>query len=168
MTRVTSQKVRQMLLVTGEALDPSELPEKLELYNELGEALALGGSYSRHDLEDTSAPIAPQVVQYSDIEVYPSWRVFKMSTNRPARVRMYPNASMRAADTVRPIGTKPRDNSGRLLEVVTTPGVLSLVLSPAVDLSSETVLDPTFYVSLTNLDSVAGAVVVTYNYIRTE
>src|SRR3954451_20468663 len=38
MPRVTSQQIRQALLVTGEPVDPATL-EKLQLYNELGEPI---------------------------------------------------------------------------------------------------------------------------------
>jgi hypothetical protein len=40
--RITSQKNRQMILTTGTPLNPAELPEKLELYNEQGDPLYIG------------------------------------------------------------------------------------------------------------------------------
>lgn len=45
MTRVTSQQIRQALLVTGEPVDPTNL-EKLQLYNELGEPIDTGQDLS--------------------------------------------------------------------------------------------------------------------------
>ena len=168
MTRVSSQKTRQAVLVTGDPLDPNTLPEKLQLFNELGEPLMMGGGYSRHDQESPTAVLNPSELAAGTIEFYPSVRFYKIETNRPARVRMYPTAAQRDADLLRNIGTKPVGNHGRLLEVVTTPGMLELILSPAVDVTSVDPFDSTFYVSVTNLDSVAGAVVVTYHYFRTE
>jgi hypothetical protein len=76
---------------------------------------------------------------------------------------------MRDVDLTRAIGISPRGNHGRLLEVVTaTPDLLSLILSPAVDITSADAFNSDFFVSVTNLDSVAGPVVVTYSFFRTE
>jgi hypothetical protein len=170
MARVQSQKVRQAVLVTGDPVDPNMLPEKLQLFNELGEPLMMGGGFARHEEVDTTAVMIPGQIQARDLELYPSVRIFKIGTNRPARVRMYPTAAMRDADLLRPIGTKPpsSSNHGRLLEVVTGAGLLELVLSPAVDLTSVDAFDALFYVSVTNLGDTDGAVAVTYHYFRTE
>lgn len=168
MTRITSQKVRQAVLVTGDPLDPNTLPEKLMLFNELGEPLMLGGGFARHDQDDVTGMLAPGVLEARVLELYPSVRLYKIATNRPARVRMYPTAAMRLADEARSIGRVPTGNHGRLLEVVTTPGILELILSPAVDITSVDAFDSQFYVSVTNLDVVAGPVVVTYSFFRTE
>jgi len=94
--------------------------------------------------------------------------LYKIATNRPARVRMYPTAAMRDNDFLRSVGRVPTGNHGRLLEVVTTPDILELILSPAVDITSVDAFDSEFYVSVTNNDSVAGPVVVTYSFFRTE
>jgi hypothetical protein len=168
MARVRSQKVRQAVLVTGDPVDPNELPEKIQLFNELGEPLMLGGGFARHEEVDTTAVLVQGQVVARDLELYPSVRLFKIGTNRPARVRMYPTAAMRDADMYRSLGQKPIGNHGRLLEVVTAPGLLELLLSPAVDVTSVDPFDPMFYVSVTNLDEAAGAVAVTYHYFRTE
>lgn len=168
MTRVSSQKVRQAVLVTGDPLDPNTLPEKIMLFNELGEPLMLGGGFARHDQEDVTGLLPPDAKETSTVTLYPSVRLYKISTNRPARVRMYPTADMRDADLFRPIGTTPRGNHGRLLEVVTATDLLELILSPAVDITSVDAFNSDFYVSVTNLDLVAGPVVVTYSFFRTE
>ena len=122
---------------------------------------------TRTSLVHTTASLAPDVIEKSSFTVYPSWRAFKFSTNRPARVRVYATASQRDNDELRAIGVDATGNHGLLLEMVTSSGSLSYVLSPTVDFSS---YDGTsnFYVSVTNRDSVAGTVVTTYDYIRTE
>lgn len=168
MTRITQQRTRQAVLVTGDPLDPNTIPEKLQLFNELGEPLMLGGGYSRHVKEDTSVLLEQGMTDKSSLEIYPSVRFWKISTNRPARVRLYPNADMRDADLYRSIGHKPSGNHGRLLEVVTTPYLLELNLSPTVDVTSLDAFDGTFFTSVTNLDTVSRAVVVTYSFFRTE
>lgn len=168
MTRVSSQKVRQAVLVTGDPLDPNTLPEKIMLFNELGEPLMLGGGFARHDLEDVTGQLLVNYTEARVVTLYPSVRLYKIATNRPARVRMYPTELMRAIDEPRSLGTAPRGNHGRLLEVVTTPDLLELILSPAVDITSVDAFNSDFYVSVTNMDLVAGPVVVTYSFFRTE
>jgi hypothetical protein len=168
MARVTSQRTRQAILVTGDPLDPLIVPEKLQLFNELGEPLMLGGGFARHELEDATGVLTPDEVVSREVEFYPSVRLYKIATNRPARVRLYPTPEQRDNDLLRPVGQKPSGNHGRLLEVVTAPGLLELTLSPAVDITSVDPFVPTFYVSVTNEDVVNGAVEVTYHYFRTE
>jgi hypothetical protein len=168
MARVQSQKVRQFVLVTGDPLDPDTLPEKIQLFSELGEPLMLGAGYARYDEVDTTGVLAEGENASRTLELYPSVRLFKVETNRPARVRIYPTAEMRDADLDRPIGVKPTGNHGRLLEVVTADDLLELWLSPAVDITTVDKFDSDFYVSVTNLDDTSGAVEVTYHYFRTE
>jgi hypothetical protein len=159
-----------MILVTGDPVDPNALPEKLQLFNELGEPLMLGGGFARREQEETTGLLEPGQLETDVVEFYPSVRLYRITTNRPARVRLYPTAAMRDADISRSIGVAPpRDqNTGRLLEVVTTPNILDLVLSPAVDITSVDAFVAEFFTSVTNLDSVAGGVAVTYHYFRTE
>jgi len=157
-----------MLLVTGDPLDPNTLPEKLQLFNELGEPLMLGGGYARHEQEETTGLLIPNEIETDSLEMYPSVRLYKIKTNRPARVRLYPTAEQRQLDIGRQAGVKPYGNHGRLLEVVTTSTVPELILSPAVDMTSVDAFNSVFYSTVTNMDSVNGAVVVTYYYFRTE
>lgn len=168
MARVTQQRTRQALLVTGDPLDPFLVPEKLQLFNELGEPLMLGGGFARHELIDNTAVLVSGAVEQGVVELYPSVRLYKIITNRPARVRLYPTAAMRDADISRSVGIKPTGNHGRLLEVVTTISLLELILSPAVDITSVDPFSSDFYTSVTNRDTVSGAVAVTYHYFRTE
>lgn len=168
MTRVRSQKVRQAVLVTGDPVDADTLPEKIELFNEAGEPLLLGVGSSRVVEEVASGFIASNGTQFDTFPAHPGIRLWKIATNRPARVRVYPTEEYRTADVDRPVGTRPQPDSGRLLEVVTTPDLLELTLSPAVDMHSKEEFFDDFYVTVQNRDSVAGAVVTTYYYIRTE
>jgi len=169
MPRVTSQKTRQMLLETGDPLNPNELPERLQLFNAEGEPLMIGTQGVRADFDHTtSADVDPGETEVGAVIGFPGWRVIQLETNRPARIRLYPTLAQRDADLVRGIGTKPAPNSGRLLEVVTYVGALVWAMNPTVDLASADKADSTFYVSITNLDTVMGPVVTTYTYVRTE
>jgi len=157
-----------MLLVTGDPLNPNELPEKVQLFNEEGEPLMIGLTGDRAELVHTTLSIASGVIEGSGIVVFPGWRAIQLKTNRPARVRMYPTAAKRDADLTRGIGIRPKPDAGRLFEIVTYPGALDFDLNPTVDVAARDPADPTFYVSVTNLDTIAGPVVTTYTYVRTE
>ena len=125
------------------------------------------GAYSRTTKTHTTASLAKDAVESGVLTVHPGWRAFKFSTNRPARVRVYSTAAQRDADVSRPVDSDPTGNHGRLLEMVTSTGFLTYTLSPTVDFASDDGSSD-FYVSVTNLDTVTGAVVSTYDYIRTE
>lgn len=166
--RITSQKLREMILVTGDLLNPGDLPEKLALYNEEGEPLYIGLQGVRAVFGHATSLLTPGETEASSVIGFPGWRVIRLETNRPARVRLYSRSAQRDADLDRGIGVKPQGNSGRLLEVVTYTGELSWDMNPTVDLAAVDKADPTFYVSVTNLDLVTGSVVTTYTYVRTE
>lgn len=168
MTRITSQKTRQMLLTSGEPLNANELPEKLQLFNEEGEPLVIGTQGVRSEFDHTTAPLAAGATETGVVNAFPGWRVIRLKTNRPARVRLYPTIAQRDADLDRGVGRKPAGNSGRLLEVVTYAGELEWDMNPTADLASADALDTNFFVSVQNLDLVTGAVVTTYTYVRTE
>lgn len=168
MPRISSQKTRQMLLVSGDPLSPAELPEKVQLFNEEGEPLMIGLQGVRASFDHTTLAINPGTIQADGFVAFPGWRVIRLVTNRPARVRLYPTAVQRDADLARGIGIKPKPDAGRILEVVTYAGALDWDTNPTVDVAARDKLDPTFYVSVTNLDSVTGPVVTTYTYVRTE
>ena len=168
MARVTQQRIRQMLLTTGDPLDPNELPERLQLFNELGEPLMLGSSGVRTTKEHTTGFLTPGTIETDVLEIAPSWRMFRIATNRPARVRVYPTAIYRDNDLNRALGTKPRGDHGRLFELVTSPNNLEYALTPLVDMVSDEPYSENFYISVTNLDITAGGIETTYHYIRTE
>lgn len=169
MPRVTSQKLRHMILTVEASLDPGELPEKLALFNEEGEPLMIGLQGVRAEFDHITSALTPGSIEAGSVSAFPGWRVIRLETNRPARVRLYPTIAQRDADINRGIGVKPKGNSGRLLEVVTyLPNGLIWDMNPTVDLASASKADPTFFSSVTNLDSVTGPVVTTYTYVRTE
>lgn len=168
MVRITSDKLRQMILTTGEPLHPGEHPEKLALFNEEGEPLMIGLQGVRASFDHTTSALAAGATETGTVSAFPGWRVIRLVTNRPARVRLYPTIAQRDADLARGVGVKPHGNSGRLLEVVSYAGELEWDMNPTVDLASMDKADPTFFSSVTNLDSVTGPVVTTYTYVRTE
>jgi hypothetical protein len=157
-----------MILTTGDPLHPGDLPEKLALFNEEGEPLVIGTQGVRAEFDHTTAALASGAMESGIVDAFPGWRVIRLETNRPARIRLYPTIAQRDDDLDRSVGTKPKGNSGRLLEVVTYEGALTWDMNPTVDLASAATEDPIFFSAVTNLDSVTGTVVTTYTYVRTE
>lgn len=98
-----------------------------------------------------------------------SLRVLSIATNRPARIRFYATAALRDADASRPLGTDPTGNHGLFLEVVTSTGQLTQILSPQVDISNmESSPSSSIPYTVTNLDASAGVVTTSITYISTE
>lgn len=100
------------------------------------------------------------------ISMSSGYRVLRVQTNRPARVRLYVNAIKRDADENRPAGTDPTGDHGLFLDVVTTPDLLTITLAPLAYGFVET--GSAVPITITNMDSGAGEVVVTLTYVRTE
>lgn len=171
MTRVTSRKIRQALLVVGEALDPNDLPEEWQLFDAEGTPLAPGGGYARTTITHlTDIPLAFEESENSEFEVHPGWRAFRVSTNRPARVRVYASEAyqLAEAEVERPIGRDPVGDHGLLFELVTTVEDLDYTLSPTVDFISGDG-SSIFFVTITSLDEeVTGTVQTTFHYARIE
>lgn len=96
-----------------------------------------------------------------------AFRVYKVETDRAARVRLYTTTAKRDADATRPVGTDATGDHGVLLDLVTTSGVLSLELSPSVDAYLPGTAG-TVPVTVDNLSAGTSTVLVTFTYVRTE
>lgn len=129
-----------------------------------------GGSSAPIAREQIAVPTANLAASASEnvtVTVAAGWRAFGLQTNRPARVRVYRTTAQRTADAARAAGTDPTGDHGVLLDFVTTSGDLDWTLSPAIDMHSGDASSE-FPAAVTNLDVVAGAVIATFDYVRTE
>jgi len=178
MPRVTQQKTRQALLVTGATLDPAILPEKIEIYDDEGNALNIPKGARREviittasldEAEDTGKldTRAPGEGESGTAEVGVGVMLTKLTVNRASRVRFYTSEAKRDADILRDRFTDPMDypetnatiDHGCLAEflLLTT---LSLDNIPADYLVGEPGTGDIYY-RIDNFDLVAGAVTVT-------
>lgn len=170
MGRLTSQGVRQAIFVSPTGPFIADYPyERLELFDENGDPVNFSGRTKRDTIVQTTTSLAPSAIYSGFMDVKKSWRILKLVTNRPARIRIYNDSAVRDADAGRGLRV-PSAFSEVLFEIVTTPIQLTRYLTPAMDLTSK---DPNtnasrFYISVTNLDSVTGTVVTTYTYLQTE
>jgi hypothetical protein len=180
MPRITSQKTRQVLLVTGTSLDPNELPEKLEIYNSEGDPLSIprGG---RRIVPKVTSVLAAAVDTGKLITRAPGggesgsidfdsmgMLLTGISVSQACRVRLYDSAAHRDADVLRDRYTDPVDrgglgatpNHGCLTEflLLTT---LSLVNVPA-DYLQVATGDTQLYYRIDNFDLAAGAITVNF------
>lgn len=177
MTRVTSQRTRQFLLVTGEPLDPENLPEKVQLYSETGEPLSIPLSHRRVVTKTTAvlagAPDLGNIYNRKpgggESGVWPMGvgvMLTKIEVTKPCRVRLYTSADKRDADVDRDRYTDPKDYGGT--DAVPDHGCLSefllLTISSLENIPADYVVsaagDADIYYRIDNFDLTAGAVTV--------
>lgn len=128
-----------------------------------------GGSGSTGFIADTVAVNSSSLISGGSgivsLTTYPLMTIRKITTNYPARVRVYTTNALAVADNLRNLTTEPTGNHGCLLEVVTTSSLLNIELSPAVQFY--TVESPTnLYFNFTNLDSSTRVITATFNVYR--
>lgn len=115
----------------------------------------------RNTADVTTASLATGATDDVSLDLAKTYLLLKLTTDKPARVRIYATDAARTADASRPVGTDPDDNDAVMLEYVTTADALSAVLSPLVKgASAETVPSTSIPVAVTNNGST-GTVTVT-------
>jgi len=128
-----------------------------------------GASIARNTVTVTTTSLADNATFTGTISLAKTYTLLKITTNIPARVRIYDTVANRSADLSRPVGTPHAENSGLILEYVTTLGILSATLSPLVDGTSlETTPTSNIPISITNLSGSTDTVTVTFTYIPLE
>lgn len=125
---------------------------------------------ARASMNFSTASLAANASENDDVTTLPRQaKLYSLATNRPARVRAYSTSAHRTADASRAAGTDPTGNHGCLLDIVTTSGVLSIDLSPMVDVCNlDSPVADKIYFAVQNLDTGAGVVTTTITYRRAE
>lgn len=126
-----------------------------------------GGGWARQTKTLITGPLASGATATGTVDLAGSYRVLRVATDVPARVRLYTNAAKRDQDLARPVGVKPSGDHGRMLEVVTTAALPAMDLSPTLDGFVEDGSDAVPY-SVTSTSPSGGAVAVSFVWIRTE
>lgn len=128
-----------------------------------------GGGGARETVTKVTASLADQASENGVITMAPGYRLLKIDTDVSARVRLYATATQRNADASRPIGQDPSGNHGLTMEFISDTGLLSAVLSPAVDgYSLEATPSDDIPYRITNLSGGSTAVTVTLTWQKTE
>ena len=127
------------------------------------------GGWQRTTASVTTASLATGALSKTTIALARSYRLFKITTDKAARVRIYATAVQQTADEARAIGVDPSGDHGLIFEFVTTSLLLSSVLSPFVDgASMETTPSANIPITITNLSGATGTVKVDLTFVRTE
>lgn len=66
-----------------------------------------------------------------DLSLHTAFNLWKIETNKAARIRIYTSTAERTADTSRAVGVAPAEGAGLITEVITTSGLLVVPMCPA-------------------------------------
>lgn len=106
---------------------------------------------------------AEVALEFPDCRAY---RLYRIESNAPCRFRMYTTDLQRDQDANRRVGKDPEQDSGLMLEFITTPLLLEADLSPVVDGFID--VGNFGYCRIQNRSGVTRTIEVTLTYIRTE
>lgn len=184
MTRVSNKKIRQYLLITGEAVDPDLVPDVIQLYTDEGQPFNLDAVMALNASRRTLSKITASLAAAEDTGKLETrlagggesgvWDLgvgvllTHISVDRPARIRFYTSAAKRDADVARDRFTDPMDLGGQnmsqdhgCLTEFLLMSELEMDNIPADYLTSSEALNDDIYYRIDNYDLVAGTVTVT-------
>lgn len=141
--------------------------EKFFIADDTGVPRPAGGGGGRSSVSYTTASLAAGASEQGSFTAPPSFTMFHLATDYPARVRVYLSSAYRTADLARPVTTDPAGDHGCILEVVTTAALLDLALSPEA-VAIMPAAGTTVYLTVQNLDIVSRAVTVTIDLLSME
>lgn len=130
-------------------------------------ALPYQGIGGRDTASHTTASLAAAAAEDFTLALSKSFALFKVETDVQARVRLYASAAYRTADAARAIGVDPTGDHGLIAEVVTTPSMLSVWLSP-VAVGGAADGGAAVYGRIDNTGAGATAVAATLTYVTLE
>lgn len=121
--------------------------------------------FARTTVVHTTASLANGAQELSVVPIAPGYRLLRIYTNRPARVRLYDAIASRDADAGRSVAGDPAVVPGLMLDYVTEQGGGTASLNPLVD--GFVVSGSDAPITVDNRGT-PGAVSVTLTYVRTE
>jgi hypothetical protein len=113
----------------------------------------------------TTASLAIGAHELTTITMQQGYRVYKLETDVPARIRLYTTTTGRDADETRELGNVVSESIGLIMEATTEDGLLAYDLGIAVDgyVASGTAIP----ITITNLSDSTQEVTLTLTYVRT-
>ena len=145
-------------------LDSIQSLTPLQLSN-LTQTLQIG----RKTTNITTGTLSPSANVTGTVNLGKSYKLLKITTSSPCRVRLYVTAAKRDDDVSRNIGVDPSGNHGLMFEAVTFSGSLEFFLSPIVDgWDGELVPTGSIAYTVTNTDLISQALTITFTYVTTE
>lgn len=174
-TSVTFTTGQRWVSVQDAASIPSSVSGGVILYSESGRLKVRDGVKSFEVSEGlqtrttavyTTESIASLADETGTLELAAGYRLYRIETNVPARVRLYTDNTKRDADQTRAIGTDPTGDHGVMFDFVTTTTLLSADLSPLIDGFVASGVDAG--ITVQNRSGSTETVAVTLTYIRSE
>ena len=102
---------------------------------DIGAATALDLSDLEGDLERQTTTqtitVAAGAEASVNLSLHTAFNIWKIETNKAARIRIYTSTAERTADTSRAVGVAPAAGAGLITEVITTSGLLEVPMCPA-------------------------------------
>ena len=132
-----------------------------------GPAGADGAVGPRATANVTTASLSNNATEDTTVTLKPGYRLLKIETDVPARIRVYDSTEKRTADASRQVGTDPTGVHGVILDLVTTASNLIWWLSPVVD-GYTVAADDIVPLAITNLSGSTDTVSVTITWVRSE
>ena len=127
-----------------------------------------GTTATRESIVYTSPILAAGQTYTTSIDIAAGYRILFISTTISSRIRLYTKVAGQTADLTRPIGSRPYENNGLLLDYATAPYLLSADLNPTVDGFTFDQTSISVPLTITNLEAYAAPVQLTLIYIKTE
>lgn len=177
--RGTSDKWSQLNPILGDGeigIDQTtklfKIGDGLTPWNELAYAILKG-----EDGEDGWAPRETALVTTTSLShgssedliltLTAGYRLLKIETDYPARVRVYDSLEKQTLDKFRPIGQDPKGNHGVILDFATTQEDLMWWLNPVVDgyVTDNTNNVP---ITVTNISGCQNFITLSLTWIRSE
>jgi hypothetical protein len=126
--------------------------------------------FGRTTVSYVTGALASGAYEVGRVTMGKGWRLLRIVTDVPARVRLYTTEAKRDADLTRIAGNDPAADSGLLLDFVTTAALLSADLAPVVDgMNAEGPVVITTPITVTNTAaSAVASITVTFTFVRTE
>jgi hypothetical protein len=110
--------------------------------------------------------LADQAEETGTVTMAPGYRLLRVATSVPARVRLYTSTAQRTADAPRPAGQDPTGDHGLVMEFITTFSDLDWFLTPAID--GYTSSGSSVYWAVANRSGGSVAIATTLTWIKTE
>lgn len=135
-----------------------------------GEGGGGGGSFEIETVTVVTGSISPNVPNAATgVEMALGYRLFAITVDRPARVRLYTTADDQDDDLTRPIGIDPHSDSGVMFDYVAICADRRYRTNPTVDgWNDDSPRTSVIPMTVTNLSDTTGTVEVTFEFLRTE
>lgn len=123
----------------------------------------------RQSVTFSTALLAPMARETGSVAMATAFGILTITTNHPARVRLYDTAAHCAVDASRLVGRYPEDNAGCLFEFITVPSMLTSAIPRSVNgFNNEDPVTTSIAYAVENNDIVDRSITTTIVFIPAE